>query len=744
MTAAAKTLARQKEVALLGNPNCGKTTIFNALTGLRFTTANYPGVTVEKRTGTMLLKSSRTPVSILDLPGTYSLVPRSLDEKIVHNVLLGLQEETERPDLLLIILDANNLERNLYLASQAVELDIPSVFVLNMWDLARENGITIDLAQLEKLTGIPCVATVGNRNIGIESLREIIEKELLCPTKIPPSAGFGIQLPGGAEEALEPVKKLLEKALQMHEETARGEALRLLGAEDVANLDPRGAKGIGSELAGAVEQARRDVEKAGFDWRDLEAERRYAATESLCARILHRDPERKTTVSERIDSILTHQVWGLVFFAGFMCLIFQSIFSWAAGPMDMLSSGVNQLGLWAERLLPDGQLESLVVDGIIAGVGNVVVFLPQIFLLFFFIALMEDFGYMARAAFVLDRLMKRVGLNGKAFLPLLSSFACAIPGVMATRTIEDRNDRLATILVAPLMSCSARLPVYTLMIGAFIPAVPVLGIFDLKGVTLFAMYFLSILAGLAMASLFRKTFLKGNQAPFVFELPPYRIPNWKTIFFLMWDRGKEFLYRAGSIIFFISIILWFLVSYPASQALSGKYESLRSEALQTLAGDQLESRLARIKTEQAGERVRQSYAGRMGRAIEPVIEPLGYDWKIGIGLVASFAAREVLVSSLAIVYNVGEDADETSVDLIDAMRNEKSPVTGKPVYTPLVAVSLMVFFVLACQCMSTLAIVKRETNSWRWPLFMFAYMTMLAWGGAFLVFQTGRLLGWGL
>ncbi|OGW69674.1 MAG: ferrous iron transport protein B, partial [Omnitrophica bacterium GWA2_50_21] len=449
----------------------------------------------------------------------------------------------------------------------------------------------------------------------------------------------------------------------------------------------------------------------------------------------------KFTVSERMDQILTHRVWGLLFFMAIMGVIFQSIFTWAEFPMKALESAIKNLGSFTGGILPAGQLNSLVVDGMIAGVGNVVVFLPQIFLLFFFIALLEDFGYMARAAFVLDRIMKKVGLNGKAFLPLLSSFACAVPGVMATRTIENRSDRLATILVAPLMSCSARLPVYALMIGAFIPAGRFYGVFSYKAVTLFSLYFLSLLTGLGMAALFRRTLLKGNQTPFIFELPPYRLPNIKSVLRTMWDRGKEFIYRAGTIIFFISVILWFLASYPKDPAVEKNYQAQRQQLSVTLTGDALKTELANLERTVSGDRLKISFAGRLGQAIEPVIEPLGFNWKIGIGLIASFAAREVLVSTLAIVYNIGQDADEKNVDLISALQAEKDPVTGKPAYSPLVAISLMVFFVLACQCMSTLAIVRRETNTWGWPLFMFTYMTILAWVGSFLVYQGGRLLG---
>ncbi|MCB9800551.1 MAG: ferrous iron transport protein B [Candidatus Omnitrophica bacterium] len=654
-----------KTITLVGNPNVGKTTLFNALTGMRHTTANYPGVTVEKRAGWISLGDSEGAAEIIDLPGTYSLTPQSIDEEIVRHVLLGEQKDTPRPDLAVLVLDANNLERNLYFAFQVIETGIPVIVVLNMWDEAVESGKIIDIARFSELLGVPVIKTVGHRQTGCDELLSLIRRHALDGTQ--------------------------------------------------------------------------PVNDFGFDGLSIQA--RYEKIESIIRQVITLPDKPVETISDKIDQVLTHPLWGWVFFTGLMAVIFQSIFSWAGPVMDVISGGVEWLGGVAATLLPDGQLESLVVDGMIAGVGNVVIFLPQIFLLFFFIALLEDFGYMSRAAFVLDRVMKKVGLNGRAFLPLLSSFACAIPGVMATRTIRDRNDRLATILVAPLMSCSARLPVYALMIAAFIPSTPVLGFLNLKGLTLLAMYLLSLFAGLGMAALFRKTLLRGGKTPFLLELPPYRIPNLKGVLLTMWDRGKEFLMNAGTIIFAISIVLWFLASYPKDPNITQRYEVLKQNAAVTLRADALKDRIQMLDNEEAGAQLKASFAGRMGQMIEPAIKPLGFDWRIGIGLVASFAAREVLVSTLAITYQIGEDADETSTDLITALQNETNPVTGKPLYTPLVAVSLMVFFVLACQCMSTIAIVRRETNSWSWPAFMVVYMTALAWIGSLTVYQGGKLLG---
>lgn len=652
-------------VALIGNPNVGKTTLFNALTGLRHTTANYPGVTVEKKWGKLKRKEAGGEIDILDLPGAYSLNPQSPDEEIVQNVLLGNQAGTKKPDLVAVILDANNFNRNLYLTLQVMAAGIPTILVLNMWDEAVQSGKKIDLKKIKEEFGVDCVPTEAHLGIGIDELKTTIERCLKNPVKPKLTANIAI----------------------------------------------------------------------------LSIPERYKLIDQLASKVITEPREEVRTLSHKIDDVLTHPFFGWLIFLGVMGVIFQSIFSWATPLMDFISSGVDATGKLAAAILPDGQLESLIVDGVIAGVGNVIVFVPQIFLLFFFIAFFEDFGYMARAAFVLDRVMKKVGLNGKAFLPLLSSFACAIPGIMATRTIQDKNDRLATILVAPLMSCSARLPVYALMIGAFIPSGRVLGIFDIKGVTLLSMYLLSILMGLGMAAIFKKTLLKGSKTPFLLELPPYRVPRIQNVMLVMWDRGKEFIKNAGTTIFFLSIILWFLVSYPKSDVISAKYAGLRQEAGQSLQTEARNTAMLSLDHAEAGEQLRASFAGKLGHIIEPVIRPLGFDWKIGIGLVASFAAREVLVSTLAIIYNVGNEADENSADLIMALQKENHPVTGKPIYTPLVAVGIMVFFVLACQCMSTVAVVRRETGGWGWPLFMVAYMTVLAWSGAFLVHQGGRLLG---
>jgi ferrous iron transport protein B len=476
------------------------------------------------------------------------------------------------------------------------------------------------------------------------------------------------------------------------------------------------------------------------EWRSHEPIGHYRTIEDLIRRsTLRLKPE--TSVRERIDRVLTHRVLGPILFAALMAVIFQSMFLWATPIMNAIDAGVNALGRVLAPLLPAGPIRSLVVDGAIAGVGAVVTFVPQIAILFLFIALMEDSGYLARAAFIMDRLMRGVGLSGRAFIPLLSSFACAIPGIMATRTIDNRRDRLTTILIAPFMSCSARLPVYALLIGAFIPNHMVLGFLSLPGLVLFSLYMMGILAAVLVAWVLKRTALRGPRPLYVMELPPYRVPSWRSVILTVRDRAGLFVQKAGTVILAVSIVLWFLASYPKNAEV--KPLEKRLEAVERGAATKTQrAEAAQIQNQIAGVSLRDSFAGRAGRLIEPAIAPLGFDWKIGIALLSSFAAREVMVSTMATVYNLG-DADQTSVSLREKLRHAENPRTGERAYSPLMAVSLMVFFVLACQCMSTVAVVRRETNSWRWPIFMVLMMNALAWIASFAVFQGGTALGLG-
>jgi ferrous iron transport protein B len=526
---------------------------------------------------------------------------------------------------------------------------------------------------------------------------------------------------------------------------AEAEALLLLS--DERNLTEN-ARRHAPEVAAVVEAARARLESAGVDWRSAAIEARYD-----CARAIHDAAVTEVnavreTVSDRLDRIFTHKIWGTLIFMALMAAMFQSIFTFAKVPMDLLEGGVAWMGALVGSLLPPGDLRSLLVDGIIAGVGAVVVFLPQICLLFLFIGLLEDTGYMARAAFLMDRLMSKVGLHGKSFIPMLSSFACAIPGIMATRTIENPKDRLVTILIAPLMSCSARLPVYTLLIAACIPDRRVLGLFKLPGLTLLGMYLLGISLALVMAWIFKKTLLRGHTPLLIMELPPYKRPTASGLLRHTWERAKLFLRNAGTVILGFNILLWFLASYPRN----GEIEKSFAERQQVLANQlaaaspdaakTLRTELDVLETELAGERVRHSFAGWTGHAIEPLLRPLGFDWKIGIGIVTSFAAREIFVSTMSVVYNVsgGGDTDAVVPTLAETLR-QQTRSDGTPMYTTLTGVTLMVFYVVALQCASTLAIVRRETNSWKWPIFQWAYMGTLAWLLAFVTYQGGRLLG---
>jgi ferrous iron transport protein B len=500
-------------------------------------------------------------------------------------------------------------------------------------------------------------------------------------------------------------------------------------------------------IRAAVVEARARLEQAGLDWRSIAIEARYARISAIQEAVTTETHVEQETFSDRLDRVFTHRVWGLVIFVGLMLLLFQSIFSFAKVPMDFLTGLVDATGERVGGMIPPGEFNDLMVNGVINGVGAVVVFLPQILLLFLFIAILEDTGYMARAAFLMDRLMSKVGLHGKSFIPMLSSFACAIPGIMATRTIESPKDRLVTILVAPLMSCSARLPVYTVLIAACIPHQKIFGVLGLPGLTMLAMYLLGIVVALLMAWLFKKTLLKGATPMLIMELPPYKQPVPKVVLRHMWDRSKLFLKRAGTVILGLNIVLWFLATYPRHDEIARAYDEKRA-AIQREAGnpaqldDTRQAQVEELNKAESGEHLRRSFAGGLGQLIEPLIKPLGFDWKIGIGLVGSFAAREVFVSTMSTVYNVGEveDGDAGTASLAKMLQDQTRP-DGTKLYTPLLGITLMVFYVFALQCVSTVAVVRRETNSWKWPVFQWLYMTALAWVLAFVTWHGGKLLG---
>ena len=748
-------------VVLTGNPNCGKTTLFNALTGLRAKVGNYAGVTVERKEGVLLGGRAEHPVVVLDLPGTYSLSPQSMDEQIARDVLFRRVPEVPDPALVIVVADASNLQRNLYYATQVIELGYPTFLALNMVDVARDNGHDIDVVGLSKALGVPVYPLVASQGEGVRTLQDAVHQFAAQPgsrrviprafNELPEAFGREARVIGTALEALFPQRQRL----------AAAEALLVLGDDRVLEAH---RELYPATLLEAVSAARTRLEAAGVDWRSAAIEARYARVFAIAQHVTTETVPEGQNLSDQLDCVLTHRIWGLLIFVGLMAVMFQGIFTVAQWPMNALDAGVGWLANRVGAAIGPGDLQDLLANGVILGVGAVIVFLPQICLLFLFIALLEDTGYMARAAFLMDRLMSKVGLHGKSFIPMLSSFACAIPGIMATRTIESPKDRLVTILVAPLMSCSARLPVYTVLIAACIPPTRLLGVIGLPGLTLLGMYLLGIVGALAMAWLFKRTLLKGEPPPLILELPPYKRPVLRVVLRHMWDRSKLFLRRAGTVILGINILLWFLATYPRNADLDDAFDAARIASVQSVSPEvrtlpEAAARVSGIRgrpgsesvvaawdaagREQAGEHLRRSFAGRLGRFIEPVIRPLGFDWKIGIGIVTSFAAREVFVSTMSVVYNVGEtdvQDDAGTSSLASVLKAERHP-DGTPVYTVLTGLTLMVFYVFAMQCVSTVAIVRRETNGWKWPLFQLAYMTALAWGMAFLTYQGGRWMG---
>jgi ferrous iron transport protein B len=721
--------------------------LFNALTGLRAKVGNYAGVTVERKEGKLLGAPAPLDVRVIDLPGTYSLSPQSLDEQISRDVLLNRLRELPAPALIVVVVDASNLQRNLYYATQVIELGHPTIIALNMMDVAENNGHQINTGMLEEQLGVPVAPIVASSGKGLPELKQKILNGVRQPAR--PAARSFCPLPAAMEQEAQQVAALLAEVFHERRAQAAAEALLILSNEKALASS---AEHYPAQVQSAVAAARQRLDGAGVDWRSATIEGRYQRVAEIHQATTRELAPAGETRSDRLDRVLTHRIWGTLIFLGVMAVMFQCIFVFARLPMDWLQNGVDWLGQTLARWIPPGDLNSLVVDGVVAGVGAVVVFLPQILLLFLFIGFLEDTGYMARAAFLMDRLMSKVGLHGKSFIPMLSSFACAIPGIMSTRTIESVKDRLVTILIAPLMSCSARLPVYTLLIAACIPNTTVLGVFKLTGLTMLAMYLLGVLAALAMAWLFKRTILKCDPPLLIIELPPYKRPLARVVLRHMWDRSRIFLTTAGTVILGINIVLWFLATYPRHAEIDQQYATrkaaLESEAAKATAQPGtnaaptvLPEQLTALDNDVAGEKLRRSFAGYLGRAIEPVIAPLGFDWRIGIGIISSFAAREVFVSALSTVYNVGHyDKSETSMSgLVKTLKAQRRP-DGTPVYSPRTGITLMVFYVFALQCASTVAVVRRETNSWKWPAFQFIYLGVLAWVMAFLANLLGKVL----
>ncbi len=725
-------------IAVVGNPNVGKTTLFNALTGLKQITGNYPGVTVERKLGHLQLNGSKA--CLVDLPGTYSLAARSPDEMIVADVLLGQQEGEQPIDAVLAVVDATNLERNLYLVSQLRELGKPLVVALNMCDLAAKQHIEVDLAKVSAELGARVVSVCAYRREGIDTLKKALLEAI---SEEPGPQLSGPEYPQTLVDELNALKtKLDDHGVALGKVFHYTEVLRLLIDRD-GYAEQRLVGRMGNELESLLDQHRQRLSSNG-SIAALEARSRYAWIRRIVSTGVRKPATRTMTFSDRLDTVLTHRVWGTLIFAFIMATVFQAIYAWAAPVMDLIDAGCSALGQIVGAMLPEGPLQSLIVDGIFAGVGSVLVFLPQILILMMFIAILEDCGYMARAAFLMDRLLSRCGLSGQSFIPMLSSFACAIPGIMATRTISNRRDRLTTILVAPLMSCSARLPVYTLMIAAFIPARGYLGgILGLQGLTLFAMYSLGILVAIPVAWTLKRTLLRGATPPFLLELPSYKLPQWSTVGQKVYRQGKEFLWRAGTIIFAISVVVWALAYFPHSSAIADQFDAKR-QAVETsnLAPQEKDTQLATLTSQESGAQLQNSIFARMGHVIEPVVHPLGWDWRIGMAAIASFPAREVVIATLGTTFYLGSDVDESSDQLKDVL-HKATRTDGSRLFTIPVALSIMVFFALCCQCGATLAIIRRETRSLRWPAFTFGYMTVIAYLGAFAVYQLTTLMGWG-
>lgn len=726
-------------VALIGNPNSGKTTLFNALTGLSARVGNYPGITVEHREGQVKLADGRL-IQVLDLPGTYSLVPRADDEAVAIRGILGTLPGGLSPTLIIAVVDATALERNLYTVLQLRELGFRVAVALTMMDTLEHDEIQLDLPLLQERLGVP-VIRASTKAKDATLLREALPDLLrnthethIAPTN-EPLRGFDAAIDWlGIGAALQSELALAASPTQWG---AWAMAVRTFDTHQRLGL-PSACVDAMAHLPAQAERVQKNVDA------------RYRTIAELCAGILKKNRSLPRTRSQRftdaVDRVVLHPFAGPFALIGIMGMLFQTLFAGSAPLMDGIEALVGELAALLGPLVPDAfpLLRSLLVNGVIAGVGNVIVFVPQIAVLFLFLGLLEDSGYLARAAFLLDRLMAKVGLHGRAFVPLLSGFACAVPAILATRTIENTKDRFVTILVTPLVSCSARLPVYALMISTvFATQAPIAGFVHPGVVVLTSMYLLGIGAAIGMAALFKRTILKSPRPALVLELPPYRIPHITDVVRHTLSRVRIFLTEAGTVILALTVILWGLFTFPRSDALKAELEEQKAAVLlQGLAPDAESAAMSQLEARFKQRSVERSVAGTLGKTLEPVIEPLGFDWKIGVGLIASFAAREVLVSTLGLVYGLGDESDEESLPLRAAMRADVNPSTGKPVYTPLTGLSLMVFFVLAMQCMSTVAVVRRELRSWKWALFQVAYMTTLAYLGALVTYQGGLLLGW--
>lgn len=702
-------MSRPFTIALVGNPNSGKSSLFNVLTGLNQKVGNFPGVTVDKKTGSSRISDSLT-ASIIDLPGTYSLYPKSEDERVTYEVLLN-SKSADKPDMIVVIADASNLKRNLLFCSQIMDLKIPVVIALTMNDIARRKGIVIDTAGLERLMGVPVVAINPRKNKGIAQLKKTIS-----------------DFAANRQQALQP--EFIDTIALTGEWIAEIKELCSLSSNYAALHVACNYLELSSLNAAQRIRIAALLDEEGFQKAKVQAEeimQRYKKIGTIMQQcVVEENPLKRSVMSERIDKLLLHPVWGNLILLVVLFLLFQSIFWLAEYPMDWVEQGFSVVSGTLGNILPDGFVKDLFINGILAGISGIAVFIPQIMILFGFITILEDSGYMARISFLTDRIMRSAGLNGRSVMPLISGMACAVPAIMAARTIQNKKERLITILVTPLMSCSARLPVYTILIGLVIPDKKFL-IFNLQGLVLMGLYLLGFVMALIVSKVMSVFVKVKEKTYFLMELPVYRAPRWKNVGITMIEKAKIFVTDAGKVIMIISLLLWALASYGPSKKMDAVQEKY------ALLKQQHPEQAAELDREMQTDKLENSFAGIMGHAIEPAIKPLGYDWKIGIALITSFAAREVFVGTMATLYSVGaeQNTDETLRDKMRAAKRQDCSM----VYTTATGVSLLIFYVFAMQCMSTMAVVKRETRSWKYPLIQFAYMFLLAYAGAFISYR---------
>ncbi len=696
------------KVALVGNPNTGKSTLFNRLTGLNQKIGNFPGITVDKKTGAMKLADGKV-AEIIDLPGTYSLYPKSSDESIVFQVLAD-EKNSSYPDVIVLVVDASNLKRNMLLYSQVADLGIPMVLALNMIDLSEKQGILVDLNKLALKLGVQVVSISARNNIGIDKLKHAIANTTKIATQFQ-DVDVNILAP----EAINAIKSKLNSNNDYY-------ALQVLHQHEYLKF-------FSEKEQEEIEAIEKSHQFESSKTQAAETILRYKHLSSLLADVVSDDGiTKKFSLSDRLDSVLTHKVWGFAIFILILFIIFNAIFAWSSYPMEWIEAGFGFITEIGHQYLPEGMLTNLLLDGVIAGLGGIFVFIPQIAILFAFISILEDTGYMARVTFMMDKIMSKVGLNGKSVVPMIGGLACAVPSIMAARNIENWKDRMITIMVTPLVSCSARLPVYILIISLIIPSENIFGIFNMQGLALMVMYLVGVIAAVVVAWIMKFIIKTKERAYFIMELPIYRMPRWKNVLYTMYEKSKTFVFEAGKVIIAISIILWVMATFgPGNrfEQIDQKYQSALSDTTKNTA---------HIETLIATEKLENSYVGILGHWIEPAIRPLGYDWKIGIGLITSFAAREAFVGTMATIYSV-DGGDEDTSTIRERMSASKNSRTGLPVYTFATGISLMLFYAFAMQCMSTVAIVYRETKGWKWPVIQLVYMTAMAYFAALIAYQ---------